>query len=62
MRDVIMGCKTRDILGKPITLLIPSESVSDSSQIDSLIPVGKLMESGFKVLFRLPQEAIEDNV
>ena len=62
MRDVVMGCKTKDILGRPITLLIPSESVSDSSLIDSLIPVGKLMESGFKVLFRLPQEAIEDNV
>ena len=50
MPGIVMGCETRDITGKVLTIIIPDEAVSDASLTDSLIPVGRLKEAGFKVI------------
>ena len=55
MPGIVMGCETRDITGKVLTIIVPDESVNDASLTDSLIPVGRLKEAGFKVIFRIPQ-------
>ena len=52
-----MGAETRDIDDVALLLVIPDISVSDPLLSDSLISVGRLMEAGFKVLFRVPCEA-----
>ena len=62
MPGIVMGCETRDITGKVLTIIVPDESVSDASLTDSLIPVGRLKEAGFKVIFRIPSEAPDDGV
>ena len=62
MRGIIMGCETIDTMGKPLTLIVPDESVSDASLTDSLLPVGRLKEAGFDVRFRIPIEAELDGV
>jgi hypothetical protein len=62
MRGIIMGCETMDVTGRPLTLIVPDESVSDASLTDSLLPVGRLKEAGFDVRFRIPSEAKLDGV
>jgi len=62
MHGIIMGCETIDITGRPLTLIVPDESVSDASLTDSLLPVGRLKEAGFDVRFRIPIEAELDSV
>ena len=57
-----MGCETIDIAGRPLTLIVPDESVSDASLTDSLLPVGRLKEAGFTVEFRIPSEAMADGI
>jgi hypothetical protein len=59
---IIMGCETIDVNGRPFTLIVPDESVSDPTLTDSLIPVGRLKEDGFDVSFRIPIEAHIDGV
>jgi hypothetical protein len=59
---IIMGCETIDIKGRPFTLIIPDESVSDPTLTNSLIPVGRLKEDGFYVSFRIPIKAYADGV
>jgi hypothetical protein len=59
---IVMGCETIDANGRPFTLLVPDESVSDPNLTDSLIPVGRLKEAGFQVSFRIPVEAHLDGV
>ena len=59
---VVMGCETIDANGRPFTLIVPEESVSDPNLTDSLIPVGRLKEAGFQVCFRIPVEAHLDGV
>ena len=59
---IIMGCETVDVNGRPFTLVVPDESVSDPTLTDSLIPVGRLKEDGFDVSFRVPVEAHIDGV
>ena len=59
---IIMGCETIDAKGRPFTLIVPDESVSDPTLTDSLIPVGRLKEDGFDVSFRIPIEAHIDGV
>jgi hypothetical protein len=59
---IIMGCETIDANGRPFTLIVPDESVSDPTLTDSLIPVGRLKEDGFDVSFRIPVEAHIDGV
>ena len=62
MRGIAMGCETIDIAGRPLTLIVPDESVSDASLTDSLLPVGRLKEAGFTVEFRIPSEAMADGI
>ena len=62
MHGIIMGCETIDVTGRPLTLIVPDESVSDASLTDSLLPVGRLKEAGFDVRFRIPIEAELDGV
>ena len=57
MKGILMGCSTVDIQGLPLTLVIPNESVSDPLLSYSLVSAGRLMEGGFEVIFRLPQNA-----
>ena len=57
MKGVLMGAETRDMDDVPLLLVVPDVSVSDPLLSDSLISVGRLMEAGFKVLFRVPCEA-----
>ena len=57
MQGVLMGAETRDIDNVALLLVVPDISVSDPLLSDSLISVGRLMEAGFKVLFRVPCEA-----
>jgi hypothetical protein len=59
---IIMGCETIDTNGRPFTLIVPDDSVSDPTLTDSLIPVGRLKEDGFNVSFRIPVEAHLDGV
>jgi hypothetical protein len=59
---IITGCETIDAKGRPFTLIVPDESVSDPNLTDSLIPVGRLKEDGFDVSFRIPIEAHIDGV
>ena len=59
---IIMGCETVDVNGRPFTLVVPDESVSDPTLTDSLIPVGRLKEDGFDVSFRVPVETHIDGV
>jgi hypothetical protein len=49
--SIIMGCETVDVNGRPFTLVVPDESVSDPTLTDSLILVGRLKEDGFNVSF-----------
>ena len=60
MRGILMGCETVDYHGKPVTLIVPDESVHDPSLCDSLLSAGRLMEANFKIQFRLPSDAISD--
>jgi hypothetical protein len=59
---IIMGCETIDTNGRPFTLIVPDELVSDPTLTDSLIPVGRLKEEGFDVSFRIPVETHLDGV
>jgi hypothetical protein len=59
---IVMGCETIDTNGRPFTLIVPDDSVSDPNLTDSLIPVGRLKEAGFQVCFRIPVEAHLDGV
>jgi hypothetical protein len=60
--SIIMGCETVDVNGRPFTLVVLDESVSDPTLTDSLIPVGRLKEDGFDVSFRIPVETHIDGV
>jgi len=60
MKGILMGCSTVGIQGLPLTLVIPDESVSDPLLSYSLVSAGRLMEAGFEVIFRLPQNASTD--
>jgi hypothetical protein len=62
LSGVIMGCETIYVKGRPFTLIVPDESVSDPTLTDRLIPVGRLKEDGFDVSFRIPIEAHIDGV
>ena len=57
-----MGGETMEVNGRPLTLIVPDESVSDPTLTDSLIPVGRLKEVAFNVSFRIPIEAHIDGV
>jgi hypothetical protein len=60
--DIIMGCETIEVNGRPFTLIVLDESVSDPALTDRLIPVGRLKEDVFDVSFRIPLEAHIDGV
>ncbi len=62
MAGVIMGYETVDTAGEQLLLVVPGESVFSSKLKESLISVAVLMEAGFDVVFRIPTDAILDEV
>jgi len=60
MTGILMGAETQDSHGKPFVLVILDVSVYDPAMSDSVIPVGRLIESGFSVNHRIPSQANED--
>ena len=60
MRAFRMGCATFDVYGKPLLFVMPGRSVFEKSLSDSLISVGRLLEAGFKVVFRIPSDVTHD--
>jgi len=60
MTGILMGTETQDSHGKPFVLVVPDVSVYDPAMSDSLLPVGRLIESGFTVHHRIPSQATED--
>jgi hypothetical protein len=65
MREVRMAVPTFDITGAPLHFDVSGQAVALPglpSTLDSLISVGRLFESGYKIDFRLPTDAFTDNV
>jgi len=60
MTGILMGAETQDSHRKPFVLFVPDVSVYDPAMSDSLIPVGRLIEVGFTVDYRIPSQANED--
>jgi len=60
MTGILMGAETQNSPGRPFVLVVPDVSVYDPAMSDSLIPVGRLIESGFTVNHRIPSQANED--
>jgi hypothetical protein len=54
-----MGCETIDESGGAFTLIVPDDSVSNSTLTDSLILVGRLKEDRFDVIFRIPADSTD---
>jgi len=57
---ILMGAETQDSHGKPSVLVVPDVSVYDPAMSDRLIPVGRLIDIGFTVNYRIPSQATED--
>jgi hypothetical protein len=65
MREVRMTVPTFDITDAPLHFEVPVQAVSLPdlpSPLDSLISVGRLLEVGYKLDFRLSDDAFTDNV
>ena len=60
MACTLMGAETIDQHGKSIILVVLDVSVYDPGMSDSLISAGRLMEAGYKVNFRIPNDALTD--
>ena len=60
MTGILMGAETQDGHGKPFVFVVPDVSVYDPAMSDSLIPVGRLIKTGFTVIHRIPSQANED--
>ena len=57
MKGILMGAETVTVHGKPIILVLPDISVFSPELADPLVLVGRLMEAGFDVVFRIPKHA-----
>ena len=55
-----MGIETVDIHGKSLLIVAPDVSMSNPAHADSLLPAGRFMEAGYKIVFRIPSEAHTD--
>jgi len=62
MTGILMGAEIQDSHGNPSVLVVPDISVYDPAMSDSLIPVGRLIEAGFTVIYRIPSQAKEDGL
>ena len=60
MRTIRMGCATFDVYGKPLLFVMPGRSVFEKSLSDSLISVGRLLETEFKVVLGVPSDVTHD--
>jgi len=60
MTGILMGAETQESHGKPFVLVLPDVSVYDLAMSDSLIPVGRLVETGFSVNHKIPSQANEE--
>ena len=60
MTGILMGAETQDSHGKPFVLGVPDVSVYDPAMSDSFNPVGRLIEAGFTIIYRIPSQAKED--
>jgi len=55
-----MRAETIDQHGKSCILVVPDVSVYDPGMSDSLISAGLLMEAGYNVNFRIPNDTLTD--
>jgi len=60
MTGILMGAETIDQHEKSFILVVPDVSVYDPGMSDSLISAGRLMEAGYNVNFRIPDDALTD--
>ena len=60
MTGILMGAETIDQHGKSFILVVPDVSVYDPGISDSLTSAGRLMEAGYNVNFRIPDDALTD--
>jgi len=58
MTGILMGAETIDQHGKSFILVLPDVFVYDPGMSDSLISAGRLMETGYNVNFRIPNDAL----
>ena len=65
MRQVRLSIPTFDNTGAPFLFQVPGQAVALpglSSTLDTLISIGRLFEAGFQLAFRLPKDAVSDDV
>ena len=60
MMGILMGAETIDQYGNFFILVVPDVSVYDPGMSDSLILAGRLLEAGYNVNFRIPDDAFTD--
>jgi len=60
MTGILMGAETRNSHGKPCVFVVSDISMYDPAKSDSLIPVGRLIDTGFTVNHRFPSQANKD--
>ena len=61
MTGILMGAETIDQHGKSFILFVPDVTVYDPGMSDSLISARRLMEVGYNVNFRIPDDALTDD-
>ncbi len=65
IRQVCLSVPTFDNTGASFLLQVPGQAVALPglpSTLDTLISIGRLLEAGFKLVFRLPRDASSDDV
>jgi len=60
MTGILMGAQTIDQHGKSFILVVPDVSLYDPGMSDRLISAGRLMEAGYNINFRIPDDALTD--
>jgi len=58
MTGILMSAETIDQHGKSFILVLPDVSVYDPGMSDSLLSAGRLVEAGYNVNFRIPNDAL----
>jgi len=61
MTGILMSAETIDQYGKSFILVVPDVYVYDPGMSDSLISAVRLMEAGYNVNFRIPDDAFTDS-
>jgi len=58
MTGILVGAEPIDQRGKSFIIVVPDVSVYDPGMSDSLILAGRLMEAGYSVNFKIPDDAL----